>query len=154
MRPRKRRSSPRSLPIQRNTSDILMQPFRQIDAVPVSARPLTGVCATEAIHCVVVARDESRRENLGFAAREGGWDVTLCADASSASGHARQRALQMAIVDLTGPANEDDSAFRFLVEQLACNQPDVAAVVRQHRQPARGSLGAALGRLDVLAWRY
>jgi DNA-binding response OmpR family regulator len=74
----------------------------------------------DAAQCLIVATDDARRDNLGFAAREGGWDVTLCGDVAAAVTQSRQRSLQMAIVDLSGPACADLPSFRFLVEQLAC----------------------------------
>ena len=52
--------------------------------------------------------------------REGGWDVTVCCDTATAVAQARQRLLQMALVDLAGLATDDAASFRFLVEQLAC----------------------------------
>jgi hypothetical protein len=74
---------------------------------------------TVALNCLVVAADGARRENLGFAAREGGWDVTLCSDSQTAIHRASHVAQQMAIVDMTG-VSPATATYRFLVEQLAC----------------------------------
>ncbi len=97
-----------------------MQPFRDLSVAPAAAQPRPAVHAVDSAQCLVVSTDDSRRDNLGFAAREGGWDVTLCGDVASAVTHARQRALQMTIVDFSGSASADRASFRFLVEQLAC----------------------------------
>jgi len=97
-----------------------MQRFSQVSAVPSSVQPTEAIRATRATRCVVVAADEARRENFGFAAREGGWDVTLCCDSAEALSEARQSLLHLAIVDLSGAALQERPGFRFLVEQLAC----------------------------------
>jgi hypothetical protein len=83
-------------------------------------RPAAAVRVTQSACCLVVAADEARRENFGFAAREGGWDVTLCCDSAAALTQVRQKLLHMAIVDLSGAVTQDRPSFRFLVEQLAC----------------------------------
>ena len=100
--------------------DTTMQPFRDLSVAPAAAQPRTAVHAVDSAQCLVVSTDDSRRDNLGFAAREGGWDVTLCGDVASAVTHARQRTLQMTIVDFSGSASAERASFRFLVEQLAC----------------------------------
>lgn len=97
-----------------------MQPSRQLSTAPTSVQPATAVRAVQSVQCLVVAAEDARRENLGFAAREGGWGVTLCGDVTSAVSHARQKLLQMAIVDLSGSGGGDRPNLRFLVEQLAC----------------------------------
>ncbi|HVU85783.1 MAG TPA: hypothetical protein VHD36_00575 [Pirellulales bacterium] len=84
------------------------------------AQPRAVLRDVDSAQCLIVATDDARRDNLGFAAREGGWDVTSCGDVGSAVTHARQRSLQMAIVDISGSASADRASFRFLVEQLAC----------------------------------
>ena len=91
-----------------------------VTVAPSSLHTTTSVRATDALHCLIVAADQLRRENFGFAAREGGWDVTVCCDTATAVAQARQRLLQMALVDLAGLATDDAASFRFLVEQLAC----------------------------------
>ncbi len=97
-----------------------MQPPRQISAAPASLRPVTQERSTDSVQCLVVAADDARRDNLAFAAREGGWSATLCGDAATAVSQARLKFVQMAIVDLTGPVANDAASCRFLVEQLAC----------------------------------
>lgn len=84
------------------------------------AQPRALLRDVEAAQCLIVATNDARRDNLGFAAREGGWDVTSCGDVASAVAHARQQVLQMAIIDFSGSASADRASFRFLVEQLAC----------------------------------
>ncbi len=79
-----------------------------------------SIAPVDSTQCLIVATNDARRDNLGFAAREGGWDVTSCGDVASAVAHARQRSLQMAIVDLSGSTSADRANFHFLVEQLAC----------------------------------
>jgi hypothetical protein len=97
-----------------------MQPSRELSIAPTSAQPRATLGAVDAAQCLVVATDDARRDNLGFAAREGGWDVTSCGDVASAVTHSRQTPLQLAIVDLIGSAAADRASFRFLIEQLAC----------------------------------
>lgn len=96
-----------------------MQPTRHVAVTPATARHTPAVCAIGPFHCLVVAADSSRRENLGFAAREGGWEVTLCPDPVTAVARARHMLMHMAIVDLTG-AVEAATGLRAMVEQLAC----------------------------------
>lgn len=95
-----------------------MQPTRQVAVTPATARHTPALCATDSFHCLVVAADASRRENLGFAAREGGWEVTLCPDPVTAVARARHKLMHMAIVDLTG-TSEGATGLRAMVEQLA-----------------------------------
>jgi DNA-binding response OmpR family regulator len=97
-----------------------MQPISHATAAPSTVQPAAAIRATQAAHCLVVAADDARRENFGFAAREGGWDVTLCCDSAAALSQAGQKLLHLAIVDLSGAANPERANFRFLVEQLAC----------------------------------
>ncbi|HEY1598308.1 MAG TPA: hypothetical protein VGG64_01810 [Pirellulales bacterium] len=97
-----------------------MQPYRDAIIAPDKVRTTVAVRAIESVECLVVATDEGRRENLGFVAREGGWNVTLCREPAEAIAQARQRLLQMAIVDLSGSVASDSASYRFLVEQLAC----------------------------------
>jgi hypothetical protein len=97
-----------------------MQPFTQVSAAPSSVQPTAAVRATQSANCLVVAADQARRENFGFAAREGGWEVTLCCDSTAALSQARQKLLHLAIVDLSSAATQERPNFRFLVEQLAC----------------------------------
>ena len=99
---------------------------RQVSLATTHVPPATAVGTTQTLHCLIVATDEARRENFGFAAREGGWDVTLCCEPEAAIALARQRLLQMAIIDLSGAAADESvnaahsPALRFLIEQLAC----------------------------------
>ena len=97
-----------------------MQPYRDAAIAPDQVRNKVALRAIESVECLVVAADEGRRENLGFVAREGGWNVTLCREPAEAITQARQRLLQMAIVDLSSVVARDSAGFRFLVEQLAC----------------------------------
>jgi len=88
---------------------------------PELARPRTTLCATDALNCLVVAAEDGRRENLGFAAREGGWQVTLCPDSATAITKSSHSMVQMAIVDMTGASESQVTSFRFTVEHLACS---------------------------------
>jgi ActR/RegA family two-component response regulator len=97
-----------------------MHTTTQITTTPALARPQTTLCATDALNCLVVAAETGRRENLGFAAREGGWQVTLCADSATAISQASHALTQLAIVDLTGATESQLATFRFMVEHLAC----------------------------------
>lgn len=97
-----------------------MHTTTQITTTPALARPQTTLCATDALNCLVVAAETGRRENLGFAAREGGWHVTLCEDSATAITQASHALTQMAIVDLTGATENQLTTFRFMVEHLAC----------------------------------
>jgi ActR/RegA family two-component response regulator len=97
-----------------------MQTTTQMSTTPALARPQTTLCATDTLNCLVVAAEDGRRENLGFAAREGGWQVTLCPDSATAIAQASHTLTQMAIVDMTGAAESQIATFRFMVEHLAC----------------------------------
>src|SRR5438128_1738009 len=97
-----------------------MHTTTQISTTPALSRPQTTTCAMDALNCLVVAAEAGRRENLGFAAREGGWQVTLCADSATAITQASHALTQMAMVDLTGATESQLGAFRFMVEHLAC----------------------------------
>ncbi len=98
-----------------------MHTTTQISATPALSRPQTARCATDALNCLVVAAEDGRRENLGFAAREGGWQVTLCPDSATAVAQANHSLVQLAIVDMTGAAETQVASFRFMVEHLACS---------------------------------
>ena len=97
-----------------------MHTATQIITTPSLARPHATLCATDVLNCLVVAAETDRRVNLGFAAREGGWQVMLCADSATAIKQASHALTQLAIVDLTGATENQLAAFRFMVEHLAC----------------------------------
>ena len=82
-------------------------------------------------HCLVVATRASRREGLSLAARDGGWATISCRDASSARQCVETMYLQLAVVDLEGPAGAVSAGFPELVEYLA-SVSDLLLVVCGH----------------------
>jgi hypothetical protein len=75
---------------------------------------------TGLFQCLVVSVDDSRREALAWAARDGGWQTLSCGDAEAALERVRRTLLQLAIVDLTASNGTEPPRFRELVEYLAC----------------------------------
>jgi DNA-binding NtrC family response regulator len=98
----------------------MMQPKRQpaLD----SSHPVRAAAVRDSaiLQCLVVSSDESRRESMAWAARDGGWQTATCGDAQTALDRARWMFLQLAIIDLTSPDGGEPTGFRQLVEKLAC----------------------------------
>lgn len=81
--------------------------------------------------CLVVAPRAPRREGLSQAAQEGGWVTISCRDAASARQCVETMFLQLAVVDLEGPAGTVPPDFPELVEYLA-SVSDLLLVVCGH----------------------
>jgi DNA-binding response OmpR family regulator len=67
---------------------------------------------------LVVAENAERRAFLAESAREAGWEITACRDASAASVAANRFHQSLAIVDLADLEPGAASGFRTLTEQL------------------------------------
>ena len=89
--------------------------------IALRSRGRRRLSAPDTLNCLVVSADDSRRENLGFAAHEGGWQVTLCPDSAAGIAQASHALTQLAIVDMTGATENQLTSYRFMVEHLACN---------------------------------
>lgn len=94
-----------------------------------------GVVAPRAIgsqfQCLVVASRAARRDDLSSAARDGGWVTICCRDAAEARQCVQSMYLQLAVVDLAGPAGVVPAGFPELVEYLA-SVSDLLLVVCGH----------------------
>ena len=80
--------------------------------------PRGNATRTSLLHCLIVAEDAERREFLAESAQAAGWEVTVCADASSASVAANRFRQSLAIIDLADLEPGASSSFRTLTEQL------------------------------------